>query len=435
MTRMYTQGLTTTSGGNVSSKDSEGNVWLTPSGTDKSCISPDEVCFLDTKGDWNGRLKPTIEWQMHTKIYSVRPDVCGIVHAHSQSLVSYAISRVLINTQMSDYLVKYLGNVDQVDYYICGGCKLAENVAKCFGESNNKNAVLLYSHGIIVTGSSLQTAFQRFELLERYTEMSLLLLSLSNSFKSQLLCERYTDQSAIILSNIDYTQYSLITNSYKSNAEILLKFLQRSYMKHLISSEALFSSKTIVDDIPVVIYSKPSSDPGCMTVEDMFMCYISPSSSPSSSLSSYNEQRIALHQYIYEHTSIACIYEASPIAATALFLSGHHLQPMMPETLLVVGTIQYIDIPLHSQCIYTYKDTIIQYINEGATILYFKGGNTLVLGKSPIQCYDRLEVLENICVSIINSLVSLSSLRTMTPPEIEEVYTTFGKILIPKETK
>ena len=38
--RVYQKGLTTTSGGNLSILDSEGNIWITPSGIDKGSFSP-----------------------------------------------------------------------------------------------------------------------------------------------------------------------------------------------------------------------------------------------------------------------------------------------------------------------------------------------------------------------------------------------------------
>ncbi len=47
--RIYNAGLTTTSGGNISIKDGEGNIWVTPSAIDKGtlqrkdivCVKPD----------------------------------------------------------------------------------------------------------------------------------------------------------------------------------------------------------------------------------------------------------------------------------------------------------------------------------------------------------------------------------------------------------
>ena len=52
MQRIYDKRLTTMSGGNLSIRDSEGNIWITPAGIDKGtlsrkdiiCVRPDGVC-------------------------------------------------------------------------------------------------------------------------------------------------------------------------------------------------------------------------------------------------------------------------------------------------------------------------------------------------------------------------------------------------------
>ena len=52
MQRIYNKRLTTMSGGNLSIRDSEGNIWITPAGIDKGtlsrkdiiCVRPDGVC-------------------------------------------------------------------------------------------------------------------------------------------------------------------------------------------------------------------------------------------------------------------------------------------------------------------------------------------------------------------------------------------------------
>ena len=38
MQRIYDKGMTTMSGGNLSIKDSDGNVWITPGGVDKGSL-------------------------------------------------------------------------------------------------------------------------------------------------------------------------------------------------------------------------------------------------------------------------------------------------------------------------------------------------------------------------------------------------------------
>ena len=41
--RLYDYGMTTTSGGNISLKDDDGNIWITPGGIDKGSLRPEDI--------------------------------------------------------------------------------------------------------------------------------------------------------------------------------------------------------------------------------------------------------------------------------------------------------------------------------------------------------------------------------------------------------
>ena len=45
MQRLYRHGLTTTSGGNLSIMDEQGNLWISPSGVDKGSLTRDDIHF------------------------------------------------------------------------------------------------------------------------------------------------------------------------------------------------------------------------------------------------------------------------------------------------------------------------------------------------------------------------------------------------------
>ena len=43
LTRIYEYGMTTTSGGNLSSRDENGDIWITPSGIDKGNLTRADI--------------------------------------------------------------------------------------------------------------------------------------------------------------------------------------------------------------------------------------------------------------------------------------------------------------------------------------------------------------------------------------------------------
>ncbi|HUM67300.1 MAG TPA: class II aldolase/adducin family protein, partial [Chloroflexota bacterium] len=93
MNRIYHSGMTTLSGGNLSIKDDNGDIWITPSGIDKGQLAPRDMMRLCADGRVEGPHKPSSEFPFHRAIYRQRPDLHAIVHAHPPALVSFSIVR------------------------------------------------------------------------------------------------------------------------------------------------------------------------------------------------------------------------------------------------------------------------------------------------------------------------------------------------------
>jgi L-fuculose-phosphate aldolase len=58
MQRIYQYGMTTTSGGNLSIRDDNGDVWITPSGIDKGSLTRDDMCRVTPDGQVYGPHRP-----------------------------------------------------------------------------------------------------------------------------------------------------------------------------------------------------------------------------------------------------------------------------------------------------------------------------------------------------------------------------------------
>ena len=67
--RIYTFGMTTTSGGNVSMRDEKGNIWITPSSVDKGSITSADIVYIKNDGSVHGLHKPSSELPFHIAIY------------------------------------------------------------------------------------------------------------------------------------------------------------------------------------------------------------------------------------------------------------------------------------------------------------------------------------------------------------------------------
>lgn len=182
MRRLYRQGLTTTSGGNISLRISDELILITPSSTDKGRMKWKEIGIMTIEGEnLTPALKPSIESGMHISIYRKKSDVRAIVHAHPVFASSFTATKSKINTSLTAEAAFILGKPEIVPYALMGSRKLADIVAEYVEKSP---VLLLENHGIVTTGSSLLQAFDRIEVLETAAKMTVIVDLIRN--KSQL---------------------------------------------------------------------------------------------------------------------------------------------------------------------------------------------------------------------------------------------------------
>jgi L-fuculose-phosphate aldolase len=91
MDRIYYRGMTTTSGGNLSIKDADGGVWITPSGIDKGNLRREDIMRVRSHGAVEGPHRPSSEYPFHLAVFERRPDV-GAVLIH-RNLNSGGVAR------------------------------------------------------------------------------------------------------------------------------------------------------------------------------------------------------------------------------------------------------------------------------------------------------------------------------------------------------
>lgn len=164
MRRLYKRGLTTTSGGNISMKLSNGMVLITASQTDKGRMKAADVGMTDMHGrNLSTSQKLSMETGMHLAVYKARPDVCAIVHAHPPVATSFAVAHKSINTALMGESRAVLGDIAVAPYKLMGTPDLAETVATHLGQVN---VVLLSNHGVLAAGKNLLQAFDRLEVTE-----------------------------------------------------------------------------------------------------------------------------------------------------------------------------------------------------------------------------------------------------------------------------
>lgn len=163
--RIYRSGMTTTSGGNISIRDENGDIWITPSAIDKGSLTPKDIVCVKKDGTINGLHKPSSEYPFHKAIYESRPEITAVIHAHPPGLVAFSISRQIPNTNIVPQARYTCGEIGYAPYGCPGSADLGSKIAKEFLNTKYK-AVIMENHGVVLGGTDMMDAYQRFETLE-----------------------------------------------------------------------------------------------------------------------------------------------------------------------------------------------------------------------------------------------------------------------------
>jgi L-fuculose-phosphate aldolase len=171
MKRLYKQGLTTTSGGNISLRVSDDIILLTPSATDKGRMKWSEIGIMSLIGEnLTPDLKPSMEFEMHLSIYRKVREVKAIIHAHPIVASSFTAMKAEIRTNLTAEACAVLGEPVKVPYALMGTAELARLVSE---KAVNAGVLLLENHGVLTIGDNLLQAFDRIEVLENAAKMTL----------------------------------------------------------------------------------------------------------------------------------------------------------------------------------------------------------------------------------------------------------------------
>lgn len=174
MRRAYERGLTTSTGGNISSRVGD-KMYITCSSKDKSSLSGDDIAIVDIKSGKNltPQLRLSIESDMHRLLYLEREDIGAIVHSHPTFSCLFSASEKEIDSTLIAESWYLLDRVERIPYQRMGTKELAKEVSSFFSKREKRYVALLENHGAIALGKDLLAAFDRMECLEQAAKMTL----------------------------------------------------------------------------------------------------------------------------------------------------------------------------------------------------------------------------------------------------------------------
>lgn len=393
MERIYSTGMTTASGGNISIREKNGNIWTTPSGVDKGTLSPQDIVCVKKEGDSQNKFGygPTSELSSHRAVYRKRKDLNAIIHAHPSALLTFSIAREVPNTKICPQAYNICGKIGYAPYKISGSNALALSVSNEFEKGHN--CVVMENHAIIVGGSCLAEAFRRLETLEycARTIINSLKLNTYDTLSTDQI-NAYSDRGGN-LPEQDDTKYP--SNDRKIREEIC-KIVKRAYRQHLmISTYGTVSIRWKGNDFLIT-----PTDFDRQKIDNQDIVQIR---NGKREIGKYPSRSARLHKAIYENNSeINSIIISQPPNLLSFCISGIPIDTRIsPESYVLLRTIPLV--PYGKQ----FKNgiDIVDKLSPKTPIVQIQNDAIVVTGKSIFEAFDRLEVTEYTAKSLLDNIL------------------------------
>lgn len=411
LSRVYQKGLTTTSGGNLSIKDSEGVIWITPSGIDKGSLTASDICKVLPDGTIIGKYKPSVELPFHKLVYETRPDVSAVLHAHPPALVSYSLIRKIPDINIVPTPSEVCGKVGIAKYEVPGSDALANRIVEEI--KKGLNVVIMENHGVITCADNLFEAFKRFETLNFAASIG---ITASIIGKPVSLTK---DQLKIYSTKGNNVLGEFIPNDFSSDERRLRKemcaLIHRSYDQGLFTStQGTFSVRLDKHSFLITPYGV---DRKYIEPEDLVRIEFNwreAGKVPSRS--------VGLHRLIYdEHPEINAITVAQPKHVMAFGATHAHLDSRtIPESYISMRDI--VVLPFGTNIVDPEK--LSASISVHSPVVLIQNDSVISTGTSLINAFDRLEVAEFTANTIIHAKM-IGNIVMINDKEVEDINQAF----------
>jgi len=402
--RIYQNGLTTTSGGNISIRDENGDIWITPTAVDKGTLKPSDIICIKLNGNIIGPHRPSSEYPFHKAIYKTRSDLNAIIHAHPPALVSFSIVRQVPDTKIIANTRRICGDVGYAEYEMPGsealGMKINEQFRKGF------NAVIMENHGTVVGGTDLFDVYHRFEALE-YCARTILFSKTLGDIKclTDNQIAAFENQLPELMPEMDTISYSSDESEKRAS---ICEIVNRAFQQELMISAYGSISMRLKDDHFLITPSNIENwNLGTDDIVQIKSGKREPGKVPS--------QSSWLHQRIYrDHPGINFIIQTQCPNLMAFGVTNTKMNVRtIPESWIFLQDLPAVPFDALSPA----NTSIPQLFSTGNPGLIIGNDSVIFTGETPLQAFDRLEVAELSAKSIIMG----SLLGKMTPINDDQV--------------
>ncbi len=405
--RIYRGGLTTTSGGNISIRDEDGDIWVTPSAVDKGTLRPQDIVCMTKSGKKTGPHKPSSEFPFHKAIYEIRPDIRAIIHAHPPALVSFSIVRQIPDTNIIPQAKYVCGPIGYADYELPGTDALGKSIAGEFKKMYN--AVIMENHGVVVGGANLREAYERFETLE-FSARTIINARIIGKpkFLTDVQLAAFDAQLSYHIPEMEKVVHP--SNEREKRAEICTIVKRASDQGLMRSTYGTVSVRWEGNNFLITRTNFPRWNIQMEDVVQIKNGKKEPGKTPS--------RAVLLHQEIYEQNpDIHAIIFTQPPYLMAYGVSDRKIDVRtIPESWIFLQDVPKM--PFGAQ--FKGSDMIPAKLSQNIPALLIENDSVLVTGKDLLQTFDRLEVAEFSARSLIMA-TALGNISPITDEQIEDL--------------
>lgn len=413
ISRIYKRGMTTTSGGNISMIDSNGDIWVTPSSVDKGSLRPSDIICVKKDGTIIGKHKPSSEYPFHKAIYENRPDIKAIIHAHPPALVSFSIVHEIPDTNIIGQARNVCGTIGYAGYELPGSMALGEKIAAEF--QKGYKAIIMENHGTVLGGSDMIDAFQRFETLEFCARTILYGKTIGQPhYLTDEQIEQFEAQIPGLIPELEVVEHP--SDELEKRTEICRLVHRACDQGLMISSYGTVSVRWRDNDFLITPRDVPRWNLQLGDIVQIKGGKREPGPIPS--------RATWLHQEIYKRNPNvnSIILTQSPylmaFGATRQLLDVRTI----PESWIFLQDIPSVPFGTH----FMGNHTIPDLLSKNTPAILIQNDSVLITGDKLLQTFDRLEVAEFSAQSLVMA-TPIGKLVPINDDQVEELRRVFLK--------
>lgn len=166
---MLEKGLVEGTAGNISARQEDGTICITPSSIDYRQMRLEDLVIIDIDGEVvSGDKAPSSEKLLHLAAFRAYDDIGAVIHSHPVHATMFALVHRPVPACIDEFSVYVGGDVRCTEYAMSGTDELGEQAVKAL---DKRGAALIANHGMVAVAPTPAKALHITALVERSAQI------------------------------------------------------------------------------------------------------------------------------------------------------------------------------------------------------------------------------------------------------------------------